>query len=213
MGTGWMLTSTSLMGGLAAWATGGDFLQGAMQGMAIGLFNHQAHERKLYDRQIKEIYKAYIKTSWREKNGYWEIIPANELCESIGGELMTIKDAVKNSCAIRLSAALNAAGYDIPNIDGTMVGKDSKGYFLRAEDLNKYLSSKISPVKLTNVISNPSNARNGLIYMYPGQEWQLQGITGHVDVVYRRIWASHAYYKDYYGGNPYEYRYRSNIFH
>ena len=44
MGTGWMLASTSGMGGLAAWATGGDFLQGAMQGMTIGLFNHSMHD-------------------------------------------------------------------------------------------------------------------------------------------------------------------------
>jgi len=208
-----MIASTTAMGGVVAWATGGDFLQGAIQGMTIGLFNHQAHERKLYDRQLKKIYKAYLKTSWRVKNGYWEIIPANELCESIGGELMTIKDAVENSCAIRLSAALNAAGYDTPNIDGTMEGKDGKGYFIKAEDLNNYLSSKISPVKLTNVISNPSHAKNGLIYMYPGKEWQSQCITGHVDVVYRGIWASHAYNADYYGGNPYGYRYKSNIFH
>lgn len=38
-----MIASTTVMGGLAAWATGGDFLQGAMQGMTIGLFNHAAH--------------------------------------------------------------------------------------------------------------------------------------------------------------------------
>ena len=201
------------MGGAVAWATGGDFLQGAMQGMTIALLNHQAHEKKLYDRQLKKIHKAYLKTSWRVKNGCWEIIPANELCERIGGELSTIKDAVENSCAIRLSAALNAAGYDIPNIDGTMKGKDGKGYFLKAVDLNQYLSSEISPVRLTNVISDPNHVKNGLIYMSPGKEWQSQGITGHVDVVYRKIWASHAYYADYFERSPYEYKYRSNIFH
>lgn len=44
IGTGWMLASTSGMGGLAAWATGGDFLQGAMRGMTIGMFNHSMHD-------------------------------------------------------------------------------------------------------------------------------------------------------------------------
>ena len=112
-----------------------------------------------------------------------------------------------------LSAALNAAGYDIPNIYGTMKGEDSKGYFLRAVDLNKYLSSKSSPVKLTYITFNPNNVKNGLIYVYPGKEWQLQGITGHVDVVFRKIWASHVYDKNYSGGNPYGYRYKSNVFH
>lgn len=39
-----MIASTTVMGGLVAWATGGEFLQGAMQGMTIGLFNHAAHD-------------------------------------------------------------------------------------------------------------------------------------------------------------------------
>ena len=213
MNSGLMIASTTAMGGAVAWATGGDFLQGAIQGLSIGLLNHQAHEKKLYDRQLKKIYKAYLKTSWRVKDGYWEIVPVNEFCENIGGELLAIKDEIQNSCAIRVSAALNAAGYNIPNIDGTMEGKDGKGYFLKAKDLNKYLSSSISPVKLTNVISNPNHAKNGLIYIYPGTAWQSQRITGHVDVVYRGVWASHTYYADYYGGSPYEYKYRSNVFH
>ena len=43
MNTELMVASTTVMGGMAAWATGGDFLQGAMQGMSIGLFNHAMH--------------------------------------------------------------------------------------------------------------------------------------------------------------------------
>ena len=38
LNSGLMVTSTTAMGGIVAWATGGDFLQGAMQGMTIGLF-------------------------------------------------------------------------------------------------------------------------------------------------------------------------------
>ena len=41
---GLMVASTTAMGGFVAWATGGDFLMGAMQGMSIGVFNHGAHE-------------------------------------------------------------------------------------------------------------------------------------------------------------------------
>ena len=41
---GLMIASTTTMGGLAAWVTGGDFLQGAMQGMTVGLFNHSMHD-------------------------------------------------------------------------------------------------------------------------------------------------------------------------
>lgn len=39
-----MVASTTVMGGAVAWATGSDFLQGAMQGMKIGLFNHAMHD-------------------------------------------------------------------------------------------------------------------------------------------------------------------------
>ena len=44
MNTGLMIASTTAMGGVAAWATGGDFLQGAMQGMNIGVLNHAMHD-------------------------------------------------------------------------------------------------------------------------------------------------------------------------
>ena len=44
MNSGLMVASTTAMGGIVAWATGGDFLQGAMQGMNIGFFNHAMHD-------------------------------------------------------------------------------------------------------------------------------------------------------------------------
>lgn len=39
-----MVSSTTAMGGVVAWATGGDFLQGAMLGMNIGFLNHAMHD-------------------------------------------------------------------------------------------------------------------------------------------------------------------------
>ena len=44
LNSGLMVASTTAMGGIVAWATGGDFLQGAMQGMMIGVFNHAMHD-------------------------------------------------------------------------------------------------------------------------------------------------------------------------
>ncbi len=44
MNTELMLLSTTAMGGVAAWATGGDFLQGTMQGRSIGALNHAMHD-------------------------------------------------------------------------------------------------------------------------------------------------------------------------
>ncbi len=45
MNTGLMLGSTTLMGGVVAWATGGKFLEGAMRGLMIGALNHAWHNR------------------------------------------------------------------------------------------------------------------------------------------------------------------------
>ena len=47
MKPGLMVLTTTAAGGLAAWATGSDFLKGALQGLSIGFFNHGAH-RELY---------------------------------------------------------------------------------------------------------------------------------------------------------------------
>ena len=44
MDPGLMLASTTVMGGVAAWATGGDFLAGAMNGLQIGMLNHLQHD-------------------------------------------------------------------------------------------------------------------------------------------------------------------------
>ena len=44
MNSGLMVASTTVMGSVVAWATGGDFLQGAMQGMMIGALNHAQHD-------------------------------------------------------------------------------------------------------------------------------------------------------------------------
>jgi RHS repeat-associated protein len=48
-----MVSSTAAMGGVVAWATGGDFLQGAMQGMSIGIFNHAMHDGNNDDKPYK----------------------------------------------------------------------------------------------------------------------------------------------------------------
>ena len=44
MNLGLMVASTTAMGGVVAWMTGNDFLQGAMEGMTIGVLNHREHD-------------------------------------------------------------------------------------------------------------------------------------------------------------------------
>ena len=42
---GFRIVATTAMGAFVAWATGGDILQGAMQGMKISLLNHEMHDK------------------------------------------------------------------------------------------------------------------------------------------------------------------------
>ena len=44
MDDGLKVASTTAMGGIASWAVGGDVMQGAMQGMRIGVLNHLLHD-------------------------------------------------------------------------------------------------------------------------------------------------------------------------
>ena len=47
MKTDLMVASTTVMGGAIAWLTGGDFLQGAIEGMNIGFFNDASHNKDM----------------------------------------------------------------------------------------------------------------------------------------------------------------------
>ena len=60
LNSGLMVASTTAMGGIVAWATGGDFLQGAMQGMTIGLFNHAMHNENINGENDYSEYSDYL---------------------------------------------------------------------------------------------------------------------------------------------------------
>ena len=60
LNSGLMVASTTAMGGIVAWATGGDFLQGAMQGMTIGLFNHAMHNENINGENDYSAYSDYL---------------------------------------------------------------------------------------------------------------------------------------------------------
>ena len=59
-------------------------------------------------------------------------------------------------------------------------------------------------------VGQANRVKNGLVYQYPNESWSSQGITGHVDVVFRRQWAS--MYMRNVTGAPYN-NHRTEIFH
>lgn len=207
MNDGLMLASGAVAGGLTEWALGGDFLSGALNGMIVVGMNHLQH---LDDKKLRRIYKAYLRKNYYS-NG--EQIPPATLCREIGGELTEVAEGIENSCALRLSVALNNSGYDIPSTAvGAKLGGDGKYYIISAKAMQKHLSGQFTKVC---TVTNAERVKNAIIYQYPDGIWAGQPITGHIDVVYRKQWASHYGISNYYGGAPhYNYIYhQTDLFH
>ena len=59
------IASTTAIGGMVAWATGGSFLQGALQGLMVGAMNHIQHDQ--YDPFKKQILGSKIPSKERMK--------------------------------------------------------------------------------------------------------------------------------------------------
>lgn len=167
-----LVTFGTVSGGLGAKLTGGNFWAGAATGLTVSAFNHLAHKieeankRKLWFRDIKKIYDAY--------NGPNTVNP-DQLYESIGGPLweqyeniMTNNNPADddywiNTCATRLSKALNDAGFTIPsNVDGAWEGANNKFYIVSAQKLFNYLSKNYN-----------------LAGVYPKGTTFMNGITAH----------------------------------
>lgn len=98
-------------------------------------------------------------------------INAESLCTQIGGQILTLYNNIiasgktMNTCAIRLSFALNYSGITIPNVAGTKQGSDGKNYFTFASDMNKWMCKTFG----TNP-ANPPAPLNLNHYRYTKEE-------------------------------------------
>lgn len=182
MDHGLMLASTTTMGGLAGWATGGDILQGAMQGFMIGALNHTQHQESHHfsDKQLNQINEAYKEIA---------DLDIDAVYEKIGGPLgeWAKRDDFSYSCAARVSYALNYGGLPIPKgTPNTYLGGDGKYYFINAKAMSKYFR-----VKWGNGINIPrAKVKNGIIFQY---DFKSTTVSGHVDIVYRNNTYGHFY--------------------
>lgn len=141
-------------------------------------------------------------------------ITSKMLCTNIGGEVLDLYNKIiangkeMNTCAIRLSYALNHSGIEIPNVPGTKLGKDGKYYFPRAIELNKWmlktfgsnsnvglgptnnnhkryysahLTEYLDP-KNSNIL-NPNNPLNGIQGIFSMVSSNPDWSTGHCDIL------------------------------
>ena len=176
------LSSTTAMGGVVAWATGGDFLQGALHGLMIGALNHQQHQERhnFSDKRLRQINDAYKEIA---------DLDVDAVYEKIGGPLgeWAKQDDFSYSCAARVSYALNKGGMPIPKgTPNTYLGGDGKYYFINAKAMSNYFQKKWG-----NGISIPRyKVKNGIIFQFG---FSTTSVSGHIDIVYRSNTYGHIY--------------------
>ena len=134
MNTGLMVASTTAMGGVVAWVTGNEFLQGAMQGMSIGLFNHAAHNRKNETSPLK----VSVETN---KAGTYEIFV-------IGSKKGGKEDA--QAVAAGINTFADNVGMSLMRYGGnSSISNNGKLYFHAAGQRGFYGNQYVSVTKLT----------------------------------------------------------------
>ncbi len=180
--TGTLVFGT-LAGGAGAALTKGNFWQGAVTGLIVSGLNHVAHSLNsqkngynLTKEDIKRIYENYPHPEGDSK------VTIDELIALIGGPIETeynkqsslYEELNGNTCALRLSYAMNKAGY---NVNGDYYGANGMKYFTSATRMtNNYLTK----FNWQYVYPNPKNSTSiGLIAQY-----RSNGTVLHVDVIY-----------------------------
>ena len=159
MNTGLMVASTTAMGGVVAWITGNEFLQGAMQGMSIGLFNHAAHNRENETSPLK----VSVKTN---KAGTYEIFV-------IGSKKGGKEDA--QAVAAGINTFADNVGMSLMRYGGnSSISNNGKLYFHAAGQRGFYGNQYVSVTKLTttgrkiNKFTGPVGHTLDIIEIYDG---------------------------------------------
>lgn len=175
--------SSTTAGGITAWATGGSFLNGAIQGLKIGLFNHSMHDDSMhYD--PNEIYTdgdgnytVFLKE--------FEFVYEKPDLFSI---LLADSDKSLDPIGFGFTALENIGESLDKNSQNSTVGNNGKFYFHTSNQRAFYGNQYVKTINLKNVGTNlykfTSKANLGLasVQLISGgcldyQEYQQQGST------------------------------------
>ena len=134
-GQGPMVASTALMGGIVAWAIGDNFLQGAMRGMTIGIFNHAMHDDN------------NVITYSHDQNG------------NISGEIseVVVSSSRYTSCALidavaNLNTFIDGTGASLKENGGNSTfGSNHRLYWHTANERGFYGNQYVRTVRVTNI--------------------------------------------------------------
>ena len=101
-----------------------------------------------FPQQSLPSWNSFFNSYPRNSSGQW-LTGANNVFSFVGGDVYKARqdypNATNNTCALKVSIALNGAGINIPQITttngnpGTLKGADGKYYFLNAKSLNKWM--------------------------------------------------------------------------
>jgi len=131
-----MLASTTAMGGLAAWATGGDIIQGAMQGLTIGAFNHNLHDGGYGRTPLK------VSVTTNEAGTYEFIV--------VGAKSAVKTDAL--AIASGMNTVFNSTGKSLKvNGGNSTLGSNHRFYWHASGERGFYGNQYVSTVKLATI--------------------------------------------------------------
>lgn len=199
MPTAGKLIATTVVGGTVSVLGGGKFANGAMTAAFSFMYNETQHT--FGPENVDKLYESYLDISYKTVGDKEIWMDPYELAKKIGGDVYTALSKVKdlNGCALRLSAALNEAGFEIPVVyQASIKGGDGKNYIVNAAKMYKYLKRHYGgAIKIYN---NHSNVPSGIPFI--DGNGVFENASGHVDVVKNYNWGSqgrtnysHKYYK------------------
>lgn len=132
MRPGMMMLTTSVAGGVAAWATGGNFLKGALQGLTIGFFNHGMHV--LYEDKQGNLFchlDEYVCISTQEKK-----VPGDNILE----------------IAVSINTGIDTFGSLLEMGGGnSTIGSNGKFYLRTSNQRGFYGNKYVKTIKLTDI--------------------------------------------------------------
>lgn len=181
-----IVLSGVVLGGVGAELAGGNFWQGALVGGMVAGLNHGLHQIKS---KFDKLWKAYPK----KQDGY----DTETLYKTIGGELydqyLANPESFANTCAVRMSRALNY-GSDTPITEGsglTYKGSDGKNYLIRVKDIANFVKDVVQPK--INGIYLSDFIKSGIVIF---TNCDFSDAYGHVDLINKRGQAASKLYYD-----------------
>ena len=188
------ITANAVLSGSVEELGGGKFANGAVTGAFSMMFNDLMHS--LGSKRIEKIFREYLMASFDETDKW---ISGSKLAMNVGGEVYeSLKDIPAgklNSCALRLSVALNNAGVSLAYEQGvTLKGADGKNYIVNAAKLY----GRLRRIFYGNIktYTHQSKVPSGVPFI---DGHYFGNASGHVDIVHDFKWGStggNGYYDD-----------------